>query len=179
MAIRTLIQYLIAHMIIIHHRHRTMISTMLLGMLMGHLGRYHEATMKCLCPEQAHILQVDVQDRHEKGLHSLQGFLSTMSLMDMLDLISIILHHTIQMRLCAGNDDVVGHQQTQLTFSRTNLAVQLVNGQISPPAKYAQLQPKMTREGRFPVEFRIARTVEEVQAMDCMICVLDLKLEHR
>jgi len=97
-------------MIITHHPHRTMISIMLLGMLMSQLDRYHQAIMKCLCPEQAHILQVAVQDRHEKGLHSLQGFLSAMSLMAMLDLIGIVLHHTVQMRMCAGNYGIVGHR---------------------------------------------------------------------
>jgi hypothetical protein len=50
---------------------------------------------------------------------------------------------------------------------RTNLAVQLVNGQISHTAKYAQLQPKMCRDGRFPDAFHISRTVEEIKAMDC------------
>jgi hypothetical protein len=112
MAIRTLIQCLIVHMIITRHRHRIMISTMLLDMLMAHLDHYHEAIMKWLCPEQAHILLVAVQDRHKKGRHSLQGFLSTMSLMVMLDLIGIILHHTIQMRPCAGNYGIVGHRKT-------------------------------------------------------------------
>lgn len=49
---------------------------------------------------------------------------------------------------------------------RNNLFVQLVNGQISYAAKYGQMQPKMCTDGRFPPDFRTARTVEEVKVMD-------------
>ncbi|KAE9988731.1 hypothetical protein EG327_003252 [Venturia inaequalis] len=51
-------------------------------------------------------------------------------------------------------------------IDRTNLAVQLVNGQISPSAKCAQIQPKMMREGRFPSDFRTPRTADDMQAME-------------
>lgn len=51
---------------------------------------------------------------------------------------------------------------------RTNLLVQFVNGQISPSARYSQLQPKMCSDGKFPNEFRAPRTIEEIRAMDRM-----------
>jgi hypothetical protein len=46
--------------------------------------------------------------------------------------------------------------------------VQFVNSQISHAAKYGQLQPKMTGDAKFPSEFRVPRTLEEVRAMDRM-----------
>lgn len=46
--------------------------------------------------------------------------------------------------------------------------VQFVNSQISHAAKYGQLQPKMTGDAKFPSEFRVLRTVEEIRAMDRM-----------
>lgn len=51
-------------------------------------------------------------------------------------------------------------------FPRTNLYVQLANSQISHTSRYAQVQPKMCRDGRFPSDFRTARTVEEMKVMD-------------
>ncbi|KAF1978569.1 hypothetical protein BU23DRAFT_449735, partial [Bimuria novae-zelandiae CBS 107.79] len=49
---------------------------------------------------------------------------------------------------------------------RTNLMVQFVNSQIRPGGRYCQLQPKMMQDGKFPPEFRIPKTVDEVRAMD-------------
>ncbi|KAL5388452.1 hypothetical protein DPSP01_003025 [Paraphaeosphaeria sporulosa] len=49
---------------------------------------------------------------------------------------------------------------------RTNLMVQFVNSQIRPGARYCQLQPKMCHDAKFPPEFRIPKTVDEVRAMD-------------
>ncbi|KAJ4305151.1 hypothetical protein N0V90_000682 [Kalmusia sp. IMI 367209] len=51
---------------------------------------------------------------------------------------------------------------------RTNLMVQFVNSQIRPGARYCQMQPKMCHDAKFPPEFRVAKTVEEVRAMDRM-----------
>lgn len=51
---------------------------------------------------------------------------------------------------------------------KTNLAVQLVNGMISQNARYAQLQPKMDNNARFPQEFMLSRTVDDVRNMDCV-----------
>lgn len=61
-------------------------------------------------------------------------------------------------------------------IDRTNLAVQLVNGQISPSAKCAQLQPKMMREGRFPSDFRTPRTADDMQAMECRFLPLHTRI---
>ncbi|KAF2398284.1 hypothetical protein EJ06DRAFT_523136 [Trichodelitschia bisporula] len=55
---------------------------------------------------------------------------------------------------------------TDEVVRRTNLAVQLVNGQIAHSARYAQVQPKICRDGRFPNEFRAPKTVEELRSMD-------------
>ncbi|KAF2644837.1 hypothetical protein P280DRAFT_514302 [Massarina eburnea CBS 473.64] len=49
---------------------------------------------------------------------------------------------------------------------RTNLMVQYVNSQIRPASRYCQLQPKMDREAKFPPEFRVPKTVEDIKTMD-------------
>jgi hypothetical protein len=49
---------------------------------------------------------------------------------------------------------------------RTNLMVQFVNSQIRPAGRYCHVQPKMCSDARFPPEFRVPKTVEEVRAMD-------------
>ncbi|KAL5396979.1 hypothetical protein PMIN06_003767 [Paraphaeosphaeria minitans] len=49
---------------------------------------------------------------------------------------------------------------------RTNLMVQFVNSKIWPGARYCQLQPKMCHGAKFPPEFRIPKTVDEMRAMD-------------
>jgi hypothetical protein len=46
--------------------------------------------------------------------------------------------------------------------------VQFVNSQIRPGARYCQLQPKMCHDAKFPPEFGIPKTVDEVRAMDRM-----------
>lgn len=51
----------------------------------------------------------------------------------------------------------------------TNLAVQIANGQITHSARYAQVQPKMCPDGRFPSDFRMAKTLEEVIVLDRML----------
>ena len=55
---------------------------------------------------------------------------------------------------------------TPIDCFRTNLMVQFVNCQISYSARYSQIQPKMCMDGRFPNEFRVPRTVEEMKSMD-------------
>ncbi|KAF2263759.1 hypothetical protein CC78DRAFT_581143 [Lojkania enalia] len=57
-------------------------------------------------------------------------------------------------------------QQIDELVRKTNLTVQLVNGQIAPSARYGQLQPKMCSDARFPEEFRVPRTIEEIKTMD-------------
>ncbi|KAF2191053.1 hypothetical protein K469DRAFT_363141 [Zopfia rhizophila CBS 207.26] len=49
---------------------------------------------------------------------------------------------------------------------RTNLLVQFVNSQVTHTARYGQLQPKMRSDGKFPPDFRVPKTVEEVKVMD-------------
>ncbi|KAF2843189.1 hypothetical protein M501DRAFT_994048 [Patellaria atrata CBS 101060] len=49
---------------------------------------------------------------------------------------------------------------------RTNLNVQMVNGHITRESRYAQIQPKMCSDGKFPQDFRTARTVEEFRLLD-------------
>ncbi|KAF1813013.1 hypothetical protein P152DRAFT_335261 [Eremomyces bilateralis CBS 781.70] len=49
---------------------------------------------------------------------------------------------------------------------RTNLAVQLVNSQLTISSRYAQMQPKMCTDGRFPEDFKTAKTLEEVRVID-------------
>ncbi|KAF2231653.1 hypothetical protein EV356DRAFT_286580 [Viridothelium virens] len=49
---------------------------------------------------------------------------------------------------------------------RHNLAVALVNSQLNSSARYGQLQPMMCRDGRFPDDFRLPKTIEEVKVID-------------
>ncbi|KAK5156810.1 hypothetical protein LTR04_005577 [Oleoguttula sp. CCFEE 6159] len=49
---------------------------------------------------------------------------------------------------------------------RTNLAVHFANERVTHNMRYAQLHPAMCRDGRFPVDFRMPKTVEEVKVMD-------------
>lgn len=44
--------------------------------------------------------------------------------------------------------------------------VQYVNSQIAFGGRYCQLQPKMCHDAKFPPEFRVPKTVDEVRAMD-------------
>ncbi|KAF2111706.1 hypothetical protein BDV96DRAFT_175844 [Lophiotrema nucula] len=59
-----------------------------------------------------------------------------------------------------------GDQHVDDMVRRTNLMVQFVNCQVSYSARYSQIQPKMCMDGRFPNEFRVPRTVEEMKSMD-------------
>ncbi|PGH35176.1 hypothetical protein GX50_01988 [[Emmonsia] crescens] len=55
---------------------------------------------------------------------------------------------------------------TQEQVRRTNLAVALANGIVSPRASYIQLHPMMCVDGRFPADFQGPRTVEGVLLLD-------------
>ena len=59
---------------------------------------------------------------------------------------------------------------------RTNLMVQFVNSQIGPNSQYCELQPKMGQDGKFPPEFRVGKTVNELRAMD-RICIIGVLVE--
>lgn len=54
--------------------------------------------------------------------------------------------------------------------------VQFVNSQISPNSRYCELQPKMGHDGKFPTEFRVGKTVNELRAMDRM-CTMGVLVE--
>ncbi|KAF2006888.1 hypothetical protein P154DRAFT_569584 [Amniculicola lignicola CBS 123094] len=66
------------------------------------------------------------------------------------------------------DSEMMGSSQQQIDdlVRRTNLMVQFVNSHISFASRYSQLQPKMCSDAKFPSEFRVPRTVEEVRAMD-------------
>ncbi|KAF2473474.1 uncharacterized protein BDR25DRAFT_132345 [Lindgomyces ingoldianus] len=66
------------------------------------------------------------------------------------------------------SDMMMKHDQQQIDdlVRRTNLMVQFVNGHITHAGRYCQLQPKMCSDAKFPTEFRVPRTVEEVKVMD-------------
>ncbi|KAF2687241.1 hypothetical protein K458DRAFT_415504 [Lentithecium fluviatile CBS 122367] len=63
---------------------------------------------------------------------------------------------------------MIGSQQLYIDemVRRTNLMVQFVNSQIRPAGRYCQVQPKMCPDSKFPPEFRVPKTVEEIRAMD-------------
>ncbi|KAF2761160.1 hypothetical protein EJ05DRAFT_497718 [Pseudovirgaria hyperparasitica] len=48
----------------------------------------------------------------------------------------------------------------------TNLSVQVANSNLCPSTPYAQLQPKRMHDGRYPQDFRMARTVEEMKCIE-------------
>ncbi|KAI9803013.1 MAG: hypothetical protein M1825_002246 [Sarcosagium campestre] len=49
---------------------------------------------------------------------------------------------------------------------KTNLAVALVNGSVREKSQYSQIHPMMTRDGRFPEDFRCAKTVAAFKLLD-------------
>ncbi|OCL01659.1 hypothetical protein AOQ84DRAFT_426642 [Glonium stellatum] len=57
-------------------------------------------------------------------------------------------------------------QEMMMGASQQNIDDLFVNGQVTYAARYGQLQPKMCADGRFPPDFRTAKTVEEVKVMD-------------
>lgn len=88
---------------------------------------------------------------------------------------------------------------------RTNLAVQLANGNVRGGSSYwyfwscvhmslygadpdfSEIQPKMTRDGRFPDDFRRAKSVDTFRTMDagqldrimsCYLIAADLRAAH-
>ncbi|KAF2872203.1 hypothetical protein BDV95DRAFT_606757 [Massariosphaeria phaeospora] len=65
-------------------------------------------------------------------------------------------------------DMMMGNNQQNIDelVRKSNLIVQLVNSQLTPTARYAQLHPMMCSDAKFPPEFRVPRTIEEVRTMD-------------
>lgn len=49
---------------------------------------------------------------------------------------------------------------------RTNLAVTLVNAQISATAKYGKVFPHMNDDGAYPTDFSTPKTVETMRVLD-------------
>ncbi|KAI9815267.1 MAG: hypothetical protein M1827_002747 [Pycnora praestabilis] len=49
---------------------------------------------------------------------------------------------------------------------RNNLAVTLANNNINYRAQYSQVHPKMCTDGRYPQDFQLPKTVEEVKVLD-------------
>lgn len=52
------------------------------------------------------------------------------------------------------------------TCFRTNLAVTLVNAQISATAKYGKVFPHMNDDGAYPTDFSTPKTVETMRVLD-------------
>ncbi|MCJ1424318.1 hypothetical protein MMC29_002205, partial [Sticta canariensis] len=50
--------------------------------------------------------------------------------------------------------------------NRTNLAVALVNAQISSTAKYGKVFPHISDDGTYPTDFSTAKTVETMRVLD-------------
>ncbi|KAF2205023.1 hypothetical protein GQ43DRAFT_468609 [Delitschia confertaspora ATCC 74209] len=76
------------------------------------------------------------------------------------------------------------YQNVDDLVRRTNLLAQFVNSQISYAARYGQLQPKMCGNGKFPEDFRVPKTVEEVRVMhpstlDCILRAYGLPTDLR
>ncbi|KAI9704423.1 MAG: hypothetical protein M1836_007286 [Candelina mexicana] len=52
------------------------------------------------------------------------------------------------------------------TVRRTNLAVTLANNSIGYKSQYSQVHPKICSDGRYPPDFQLPKTVEEVRVLD-------------
>ncbi|WEW55136.1 hypothetical protein PRK78_000564 [Emydomyces testavorans] len=59
-----------------------------------------------------------------------------------------------------------GSNNTQELVRRTNLAVSLANHNVNPRSQVSMVHPMMCADGRFPVDFRTPKTIEEIKLLD-------------
>ncbi|EEP82555.1 predicted protein [Uncinocarpus reesii 1704] len=55
---------------------------------------------------------------------------------------------------------------TQELMRRTNLAVSLANHNVNPRSNVSMVHPMMCMNGRFPVDFRTPKTLEEIKLLE-------------
>ena len=51
-------------------------------------------------------------------------------------------------------------------FRRTNLAASLTNYGVPHYAKYAKINPHLTEDGRYPQDFNLPKTVDQMKVLD-------------